>query len=630
MPSPASLPSPRSLVHALSSKPIVALHGVTLATPDGRPLLENLDLVFGSDRTGLVGRNGIGKSTLLGVIAGEAQPHAGSVERSGRVAMLRQSVQAADGDTLADLLGIRSALARLRRLEAGNGSLADAAEADWTLESRLEAALAEVGLAGVEPDRPLATLSGGQRTRAALAALLIAEPDLILLDEPTNNLDADGRDAVARVLAGWKKGAVVVSHDRALLRPMDRIVELSSLGARIYGGGYDLYAARKREERAAAERDLDVAKRDAARGRAAHPDGARAQGTKRCAGRAQPRQRRPAQDPARRAEGAQPAARRAAPARLPTGNAPPRPKRCRRPRRRSSASGSSRCACPRPACPPGGRCSPSRASASPMPTARRLFARRRFRHDRTGARGADRAERHRQVHLPEARQRRGGADLRHGVAAGRPRSCSTRASRSSIPRETILDNFRRLDPAATPNQAHAALARFLFRNVDALKPVGALSGGEMLRAGLACTLGGSHPPQLLMLDEPTNHLDLDSIAAIEAALADFDGALLVASHDEDFLAAIGIARRLAFPLKGTRMTIAACPACLVRPPCPQAALARRAEGAGARGEARPLSRVAVRDHAAADDGRGGEALFRRLPRALAGRGGARRARRARR
>ena len=77
------------------------------------------------------------------------------------------------------------------------------------------------------------------------------------------------------------------------------------------------------------------------------------------------------------------------------------------------------------------------------------------------------------------------------------------------PAATILDNFRRLDPQATVNHAHAMLARFLFRNVDALKPVGTLSGGEMLRAGFACTLGGSQPPQLLILDEPTNHLDLD-------------------------------------------------------------------------------------------------------------------------
>ena len=78
----------------------------------------------------------------------------------------------------------------------------------------------------------------------------------------------------------------------------------------------------------------------------------------------------------------------------------------------------------------------------------------------------------------------------------------------------------------------------------------------MLRAGLACTLGGSHPPELLMLDEPTNHLDLDSIAAIEAALADFDGALLVASHDEDFLAAIGIDAAARLPAHEARMTIA--------------------------------------------------------------------------
>ena len=155
-------------VHAF--KPVVALHAVTLATPDGQPLLENLDLVFGADRTGLVGRNGIGKSTLLGVIAGEAAPHAGSVERSGRVAMLRQSVQAAAGDTLADLLGIRVGACPPPPSGSRHGSLADAAEADWTLESRLEAASPRsASPASNRP--PLASLSGGQRTRAALAAL---------------------------------------------------------------------------------------------------------------------------------------------------------------------------------------------------------------------------------------------------------------------------------------------------------------------------------------------------------------------------------------------------------------------------------------------------------------------------
>ena len=537
-----------------SSAPIVALNAVTLATPDGRPLLENLDLVFGSDRTGLVGRNGIGKSTLLSVIAGEALPSAGTVERSGRVAMLRQSVQAAPGATLADLMGLSQALARLRRLEAGTGSLADAAEADWTLESRLAAALSEVGLAGFETSRPLATLSGGERTRAALAALIIAEPDLILLDEPTNNLDADGRAAIAGVLAGWKKGAVVVSHDRALLRPMDRIVELTSLGARLYGGGYDLYAARKREERAAAERDLDSAKRDVAaverriqtaRERKARSD---AQGVRSRAKGDQPKMLLDAQKERsqRTAGGASALAdRQRAAAAEALAEAEAAVERIRQLSVRLPSTGL-----------PAGRTVLAFAGVGfAYGGGDPIFANVDFvmagpeRVALTGPNGTGKS-----TFLKLAS---GAAEPSSGTVSRPVASVVLDQSVAILdPSTTILDNFRRLNPAATPNQAHAALARFLFRNADALKPVGALSGGEMLRAGLACTLGGSHPPELLMLDEPTNHLDLDSIAAIEAALADFDGALLVASHDEDFLAAIGVDAAARLPAHEARMTIA--------------------------------------------------------------------------
>ena len=110
--------------------------------------------------------------------------------------------------------------------------------------------------------------------------------------------------------------------------------------------------------------------------------------------------------------------------------------------------------------------------------------------------------------------------------------------------QTLLANFRRLNPVADDNAAHAARARFVFRNAAALKPAGTLSGGERLRAALACALMAERPPQLIVLDEPTNHLDLESIAAVEAALAAYDGALLVATHDRDFLAAIGVEREI--------------------------------------------------------------------------------------
>ncbi|HVK07822.1 MAG TPA: ATP-binding cassette domain-containing protein, partial [Gemmataceae bacterium] len=109
---------------------------------------------------------------------------------------------------------------------------------------------------------------------------------------------------------------------------------------------------------------------------------------------------------------------------------------------------------------------------------------------------------------------------------------------------SVRDNYRRLHPRADEPACRAALARFLFRAEAALQPVGTLSGGQLLRAGLACVLGGPAPPPLLVLDEPTNHLDVASIEAVEAGLRAYDGAMLVVSHDEAFLAAVGITRRL--------------------------------------------------------------------------------------
>jgi ATPase subunit of ABC transporter with duplicated ATPase domains len=109
---------------------------------------------------------------------------------------------------------------------------------------------------------------------------------------------------------------------------------------------------------------------------------------------------------------------------------------------------------------------------------------------------------------------------------------------------SLVEAFRRMNPLASENRARAALATFLFRNTAADKPPAALSGGEKLRAALACRLMGDDPPALLVLDEPTNHLDLDSVEALEAALRRYDGALLVASHDADFLDALNLTRRL--------------------------------------------------------------------------------------
>ena len=267
-----SLPSLDSSLPG-SGSGFATLSGVAARTPDGSPLFENLTLAFGRERTGIVGRNGSGKTRLLRLIAGLDRPSRGDVSRAGRIGWLAQRGDPRPGETVADTLGVTTGLARLERILAGEGAASDLAEADWTLEARLSVALADVGLAKLDTKRRTASLSGGEQTRVRLAALLLSAPDLLVLDEPTNHLDSKGRAAIRDLLDRWKGGAVVVSHDRALLRRMDRIVELSELGVEVTGGGYDLYVARRAEARASAERQLETAERGL---NAARRDGQRA------------------------------------------------------------------------------------------------------------------------------------------------------------------------------------------------------------------------------------------------------------------------------------------------------------------------------------------------------------------
>ena len=238
----------------------IILSSLSLSTPDGRSLFSNMDLTFGAERTGLVGRNGVGKTTLLAAISREHIPQSGRVAVNGTVGLLRQDVQPLTGAKVIDLFGARAALDLLRRAERGDASAEEVSEVDWTLETRLASALARVGF-DVAPDIELDRLSGGQVTRVRLAALIFAEPDFLLLDEPTNNLDREGRKAVIDFLASWRGGAIVVSHDRSLLETMDAIVELTSLGATRYGGNWSRYREQKAIELALVRHDLAHAER---------------------------------------------------------------------------------------------------------------------------------------------------------------------------------------------------------------------------------------------------------------------------------------------------------------------------------------------------------------------------------
>ena len=520
--------------------PSILLKALAAATPDGRELFSDLDLIFGPHRTGLVGGNGTGKTTLLRIVTGEVAPKAGSVKVDGRIGVLRQAVSAGD-ETVSEALGIAGGLARLARIAAGNGRADDFETADWTLEARTAQSLAAVGLPQLDPARFVATLSGGQRTRLALAALLLDAPDFLLLDEPTNNLDADGRAAVNELLRSWRGGAIVVSHDRELLRGMDEIVELTSVGVRSYGGNWDVYESRRALDLAAAERDLATAERR----------------LDELAGKAQERAERKARADSR---GARQAARGGIP-RIVAGGMK---------RAAQETSGAQMRLADRQQVEAAAELTAAREEieilqplsvtleSSGLPQGRVVLQIDNV----TGGPGGLPIVRGLSLTItgPERMAVAGpngsgkSTLLRLATGALTPTSGSIRIT----PRRALLDqqvalldpalsireNYLRLNPADGENACRAALARFMFRAEAALKPVGQLSGGEMLRAGLAATIGSSTPPELLILDEPTNHLDIQAIAAVEAGLRAYDGALLVVSHDRAFLDAIGTEREV--------------------------------------------------------------------------------------
>jgi len=514
---------------------------VTWATPDGHALLSNLDLTFGAERAGLVGRNGVGKTTLMKLVTGELSPQAGTVSVDGTLGFLRQIVQVAEEETVASLFGIVDALALLGRAERGEAEAEELAEADWTLETRLAAVLTHVGLEA-EAGTPLAALSGGQRTRAALAALVFRAPDFLLLDEPTNNLDREGRRAVIDMLAGWRAGAIVVSHDRELLETMDAIVELTTLGATRYGGNWSAYRERKMLELSAAHRDLADAEKHATEvartmqaiaERKAHKDSA---GRRKKARGDLPRIVLGGMK--RRAE-----ATSGANARLAESRQAQAADAVASARERIEILQPLTVAVPPTHLPPG------RTVLKMDGVTAGYVPERSIIHDLSFTMtGPERVA----VTGPNGSGKTTLLALVTGAL--QPWQGSVRCpvdfamldQRVSLldPAHSIRDNFRRINPDADENACRAALARFMFRADAALQVAGSLSGGQLLRAGLACVLGGGTPPALLILDEPTNHLDIDSIEAVEAGLRAYDGALLVVSHDEPFLEAIGVTRRL--------------------------------------------------------------------------------------
>ncbi|MEW6736793.1 MAG: ATP-binding cassette domain-containing protein [Acidobacteriota bacterium] len=240
----------------------LSIADLSYCLPNGNELFSSLTFRFNLLRTGLIGPNGIGKSTLLEILAGKIIPSTGSVTRVGKLSYLTQTLILNENTRVAEVLHFAPEIAAHQRIAAGTATLQDfeTVENHWDLLEKIELVFAKLGVSHIAWSQPAASLSGGELTRVRIAGLLLEEPDFLILDEPTNNLDLSARQFVYRLVANWKRGLLVVSHDRVLLSFVDQIAEFSSNGLKLYGGNLEFYQQQHSIEKAAAEQALIGAK----------------------------------------------------------------------------------------------------------------------------------------------------------------------------------------------------------------------------------------------------------------------------------------------------------------------------------------------------------------------------------
>ncbi len=514
-----------------AQSPSFILHQVTCQFPTGDILFGPLNLTLEPSLCALVGRNGSGKTRLLRLLAGLDEPASGHIERFGSHAWVAQQHVISPQTTLAELLGYDAIFAARKRIDSGDYQPDDLELLDgrWDVAERLSEAFINAQLPPFDPDKPAGELSGGERIRALLCGAFTAEADFMLLDEPTNHLDRQGRAWFYDQLHRFQGGVLVASHDRELLEQVPRILELSASGLRSYGGNYADYQTQRDAEQQAARAALEHAaterKRTRVRMQKEHDDSQRRSAktlrtvdTLNIASFERVKYKGAAKERIgswKKQHSEQNEALNAA---------------VNKARERVEEDNPVMFTLPGSQIPEGKQVLVLEELVLPHVPVPPLNLRMDgpMRVALKGPNGCGKS-----------------TLLKTLLGEIAPRSGTCRVSVSCA----YLDqHLSRLDLSqsvmAHLNLSHTPLEEGVLRTRLAQLQLGAdkvtlplaeLSGGERLKAALACVLWRAEATQLLLLDEPTNHLDLASVQAIEAALAGFPGALLVVSHDEAFL-----------------------------------------------------------------------------------------------
>ncbi|KQM60430.1 ABC-F family ATP-binding cassette domain-containing protein [Agreia sp. Leaf210] len=524
-----------------------------------RTLFSSLDLtVAPGDIVGVVGANGAGKSTLLRILAGLDAPLEGTVTLApgdAFVGWLPQEHERVAGETVAEYVGRRTgttvatsemdaaaaALGDTEGVAPGEPDPADvysAALERWLasgaadLDDRLPVVLAELGLA-LSSDALMTSLSGGQAARVGLAALLLSRFDIVLLDEPTNDLDLDGLERLEGFIRGLRGGVVLVSHDRAFLASsVTRVVELDLAQGtnRVYGGGYDSFL----EERETAKRHAREEYDEFAEKKADLVGRARTQREWSSQGVRNAMKKSPDNDKIRRKASVESSEKQAQKVRQMESRIA-RLDEVEEPRKEWQLQFTIGSA-------PRSSSVVSTLSAAVVrqgdftlgPVSLQIDAGDRI--GITGPNGAGKSTLLRLL-LGRTEPSEGMASLGASVAIGEIDQARAVLAGSA----TLASSFEAQVPEWPVAEVRTLLAKFGLKADHVSRPVDELSPGERTRAGLA--LLQATGVNLLVLDEPTNHLDLVAIEQLEQAIESYDGTLLLVTHDRRMLETVRLNRQ---------------------------------------------------------------------------------------
>ncbi len=526
---------------------MLTLQNISYTHPNKELLFNGINLTINlRDKIALIGNNGAGKSTLLKIITHELQPSTGKVEVNNTLYYVPQVFGQFNHLNIAQALGIENKLCALKEILAGNATEENFATLnnDWTIEDRCREALAYWQLKGLDFSQAMSSLSGGQKTKVFLAGIQIHQAELILLDEPSNHLDIASRDLLYQWIQNTKSTLLIISHDRKLLNLLNTVGELTKTGINIYGGNYNFYAAQKQIENNALNQDI--------------------QSKEKALRKAKEKERETLERRQKQDARGKKKQEKAGVARIMMNTL------------KNNAENSTAKTKNIHAEKIGG-------ITNELKTLRANVAdidKMKF--------GFDSAQLHKgkilfkatKLNYSYANKFLWRNDLNVQIDSGErialkgangagkttlikiilgDLKCSAENVYLAIPNAvyidqeySLIDNNLSVYEQAQRYNTHALqehevkvrLNRFLFGKDNWNKLCASLSGGERMRLMLCCLTVRNIAPDLIILDEPTNNLDIQNIEILTAAINEYEGTLIVVSHDEFFLKQINIAREI--------------------------------------------------------------------------------------